>query len=130
MKIKRIITILLSLLSLTGCGAPASPNNTYKQITMSEAIVMMEKEKDYIILDVRRPDEFAEKHIPDAVNIPNEVIGEEEIPELPDKEQLILVYCRSGNRSKQASEKLAALGYSNIVEFGGINDWPGETVSE
>ena len=63
------------------------------------------------------------------MNIPNETIGDEEIPELPDKGQLILVYCRSGNRSKQAASKLAALGYSNVVEFGGINSWPGETVS-
>ena len=89
----------------------------------------MEEENDYIILDVRTPEEFAEKHIPDAINIPNETIGTEAILELPDKEQLILVYCRSGNRSKQASEKLVRLGYTNIVEFGGINDWPGETVS-
>lgn len=130
MKIKRIMTILLSLLSLTGCGAPATPNNTYRQITMSEAIAMIEKEKDYIILDVRRPDEFAGKHIPGAINIPNEIIGTEDIKELPNKKQLILVYCRSGNRSKQASEKLVKLGYTNIVEFGGIIDWPGETVSE
>ena len=130
MKIKRIMTILLSLLSLTGCAAPASQNNTYRQISMSEAITMMEKEKDYIILDVRRPDEFAEKHIPGAINIPNEIIGTEEIKELPNKKQLILVYCRSGNRSKQASEKLVKLGYTNIVEFGGIIDWPGETVTE
>ena len=129
MKIKRLITILLSLLSLTGCAAPASLNNAYRQISMSEAITMMEKEKDYIILDVRRPDEFAEKHIPGAINIPNEIIGTEEIKELPNKKQLILVYCRSGNRSKQASEKLVKLGYTNIVEFGGIIDWPGETVS-
>lgn len=129
MKIKRIMTILLSLLSLTGCAAPASQNNTYRQISMSEAITMMEKEKDYIILDVRRPDEFVEKHIPGAINIPNEIIGTEEIKELPNKKQLILVYCRSGNRSKQASEKLVKLGYTNIVEFGGIIDWPGETVS-
>lgn len=91
---------------------------------------MMEQETDYIILDVRTPEEYSEVHIPDAVNIPNEVIGKGDIPELPDKDQLILVYCRSGNRSKQASEKLAGLGYTNIVEFGGINNWPGETVSE
>ena len=129
MKIKRIMTILLSLLSLTGCAAPASQNNTYRQISMSEAIPMMEKEKNYIILDVRRPDEFAEKHIPGAINIPNEIIGTEEIKELPNKKQLILVYCRSGNRSKQASEKFVKLGYTNIVEFGGIIDWTGETVS-
>ena len=91
---------------------------------------MMEEESGYIILDVRTPEEFGEKHIPGAVNIPNETIGTEEIPDLPDKEQLILVYCRSGNRSKQASEKLADLGYTNIVEFGGINDWEGEITSE
>ena len=70
-----------------------------------------------------------EKHIPGAVNVPNEIIGSAGIPELPDKAQLILVYCRSGNRSKQAAEKLAKLGYTNIVEFGGIHDWTGETVS-
>ena len=90
---------------------------------------MMDEESGYIILEVRTPAEFAGKHIPGAVNIPNETIGTTEIPELPDRDQLILVYCRSGNRSKQASEKLVALGYTNIVEFGGINDWPGETVS-
>ena len=96
---------------------------------MDEAITLMEEESDYILLDVRTPQEFADKRIPGAINIPNETIGTDEIPELPDQDQLILVYCRSGNRSKQASEKLAALGYTNVVEFGGINDWPGETVT-
>ena len=91
---------------------------------------MMAEKSDYIILDVRTPEEFSDKHIPGAINVANETIGTGEIPELPDKEQLILVYCRSGNRSKQASEKLAQLGYTNVVEFGGINDWPGETVSD
>ena len=81
-------------------------------------------------MDVRTAEEFNDSHIPGAVNIPNEEIGTEEIPQLPDKDQKIFVYCRSGNRSKQASEKLAALGYTNIIEFGGINSWPGETVSE
>lgn len=90
---------------------------------------MMEKEDSYILLDVRTVEEFEERHIPGAINIPNETISSEEIPELPDKNQLILVYCRSGNRSKQASQKLAQQGYTNIVEFGGINDWTGETVS-
>lgn len=90
----------------------------------------MKEEKDYIILDVRTPEEFKSKHIPGAINIPNETIGTEEVPELPDKEQFIMIYCRSGNRSKQAAEKLAAQGYTNIVEFGGINDWTGETVTE
>ena len=82
-----------------------------------------------VLLDVRTLEEYREGHIPGAINIPNETIGDQDIPELPDKEQLILVYCRSGNRSKQASEKLVKLGYTNIVEFGGINDWTGETVS-
>ena len=124
----RILPILLVALLLAGCAAPAE-EIAYRQINMDEAITMMEEESGYIILDVRTPEEFAEKHIPGALNIPNETIGTEEIPELPDKDQLILVYCRSGNRSKQASEKLVALGYTNIVEFGGINDWPGETVT-
>ena len=126
---RKIIPFFLSLLIMAGCSVPMEQEASCRQISMDEAITMMETESNYIILDVRTPEEFAEKHIPDAINIPNETIGTEEIPELPDKEQLILVYCRSGNRSKQASEKLVRLGYTNIVEFGGINDWPGETVS-
>ena len=126
---KKFIPVLLSLLLLAGCAAPAEQKEPYRQITMDEAVVMMEEEKDYIILDVRTVAEYHDKHIPGAINVPNETIGTEEIPELPDKDQLIMVYCRSGNRSKQASEKLVALGYTNIVEFGGINDWPGETVT-
>ena len=126
---KKFITLLLSVLFLAGCALPAGQEVSYRQVNMDEAITMMEEGSGYIILDVRTPEEFADKHIPGAINIPNETISTEEIPELPDKDQLILVYCRSGNRSKQASEKLAALGYTNIVEFGGINDWPGETVT-
>ena len=125
---KKILPIFLAALLLAGCAAPAQ-EITYRQINMDEAITMMEEESGYIILDVRTPEEFSDKHIPGAINIPNETIGTTEIPELPKKDQLILVYYRSGNRSKQASEKLAALGYTNIVEFGGINDWPGETVT-
>ena len=125
---KKWIPFLLSFLILSGCSTQQAANG-YQQITMDEAITLMEEEKDSIILDVRTQDEYSESHIPGAVNIPNETIGTDEIPELPDKEQLILVYCRSGNRSKQASEKLAALGYTNVKEFGGINDWPGEAVS-
>ncbi len=127
---KKIIPLLLSLLLLAGCASPAVREPSFRQIGMNEAIEIMEKENDYIILDVRTPEEFREKHIPGAINVPNESIGTEEISELPDKDQLILVYCRSGNRSKQASQKLVKLGYTNIVEFGGINDWPGETVSD
>lgn len=123
------IPILMALLLLSGCAAQVQKEQSYRQINMDEAIAMMEAENDYIILDVRTPEEFSEKHIPGAINVANETIGSEEIPELPDKDPLILVYCRSGNRSKQASEKLVALGYTNIIEFGGINDWPGEVVS-
>ena len=124
---KRIIPFILSFLLLVGCTAPVEPETTYRQINMDEAIAMMEEESNYIILDVRTAAEFNEEHIPGAINIPNETIGTDAIPELPDKDQLILVYCRSGNRSKQASEKLVKLGYTNVVEFGGIIDWPGET---
>ena len=120
-----IILCLLMIMTITGCN-----DSGYTQISMQEAVSMMQEESGYIILDVRTPEEFAERHIPDAINIPNEVIGKEDIAELPDKEQMILVYCRSGNRSKQASEKLAALGYTNVYEFGGIIDWTGDTVSE
>lgn len=136
MKLK-ILPALLGILMLAGCTArpPARPSeklsearqaNEYRQISMSEATEIMQNESNYIILDVRRPDEFASGHIPNAVNVPNESIGVNEIAELPNKEQLILVYCRSGRRSKEASAKLVELGYTNVVEFGGILDWTGE----
>ena len=98
----------------------------YTSITMDEAKDIFMTEGDYIILDVRRADEFTEGHIPGAINVANEDILNTEPAELPDKEQMIYVYCRSGNRSKQAAAKLAAMGYSNIIEFGGIIDWTGE----
>ena len=130
---RMIPMFLIVALLLTGCTAPApkpvSEANTYRRITMQEAVETMEKEENYIILDVRTHEEFAAGHIPGAIVIPNETIGTEDIPQLPDKDQLIMVYCRSGNRSKQASDKLVKLGYTNIIEFGGINSWPGETVS-
>ena len=124
---KKLIAILLSALMLTGCiRAGNSTNNTYRQISMDEAVTMMAQETGYIILDVRRADEFSAGHIPGAINVANESIGTDEIAELPDKNQLIMVYCRSGRRSKEAAEKLVKLGYTNIVEFGGILDWKGE----
>ena len=125
-KIKRLLPFVLSLMLLSSCTAPGGSDNSYRQISMDEAVKMMKDEKNYIILDVRRPDEYAEGHIPGAINVPNEEIGTAEIAELPSKSQLILVYCRSGRRSKEASEKLAKLGYTNIVEFGGILDYKGE----
>lgn len=124
---KKLIPILLSALMFAGCaGTSNNQTNTYRQITMDDAVTMMAQETGYIILDVRRPDEYATGHIPNAINVPNESIGTDEIPELPDKNQLIMVYCRSGRRSKEAAEKLVNLGYTNIVEFGGILDWKGE----
>ena len=138
---KRLTRILLptvialtAVLILTGCGSSADDKTvgdkkTYRQVSPEEAAAMMEEETDYIILDVRTQEEYETAHISGAICIPNETIGTGDIPELPDKDQLILVYCRSGNRSKQASEKLAKQGYTNIVEFGGINSWTGETVS-
>ena len=129
---KRMLPMLLLLsFALTGCAASATlpETNTYRQITMQEAVELMEKEDNYLILDVRTEQEYVAGHIPGAIVVPNETIGTEEIAQLPDKDQLIMVYCRSGNRSKQASDKLVKLGYTNIIEFGGINSWPGETVS-
>lgn len=126
---KKLISIVLSALMLTGCGGKNDDQtSTYREITMDEAVDMMARENGYIILDVRRPDEFAEGHIPNAINVPNETIGTAEIPQLPRKDQLILVYCRSGRRSKEAAAKLVQLGYTSIVEFGGILDWKGEIV--
>lgn len=127
---KKWIPVILSALLLTGCGASAQDNLGYRQITMEEAAKRMEQEPAAVILDVRRPDEYQAGHIPGAINIPNETIGSEALPQLPDKDQTILVYCRSGNRSKQASEKLAALGYTQVLEFGGILDWAGQVVTE
>ena len=99
---------------------------TYEQISMEEAKQLMADEEGYIIVDARTIEEYANGHIPDAICIPNESIGDEMPEKLPNKEQLILVYCRSGNRSKQASQKLAKLGYTNVKEFGGIMDWDGD----
>ena len=117
------VAALLATL-LAACGV--SSKISYRQITADEAAQMMQEETGFVLLDVRTQEEYASGHIPGAICIPNETIGSEEIPELPDKDQLILVYCRSGNRSKQASQKLAEQGYTNVVEFGGINGWTGD----
>lgn len=125
------LMLLFSGALLSSCTAPSGktpPEPFYRQISTDEAAELMQTEKNYILLDVRTPEEFAERHIPGAINIPNETIGSEAPEALKNKAQLILVYCRSGRRSKEAAEKLALLGYTNIAEFGGINDWKGETV--
>ena len=127
--LKRILPLLLVLvIMLAGCGKSDAdtPNNTYEKIPMSEGLARMKSDENYILLDVRRADEFEAGHIPGAVNLPNEEIGTEEIPSLPDKAQTIYIYCRSGNRSKQAADKLLVLGYTNLIEFGGIIDYTGE----
>ena len=130
-KMKRLLALVIPFLLLAGCSAnTAGESASFLEISQSEAMEIMDTQENFIILDVRRPDEFKEGHIKNAINIPNETIGEDEIPALPQKDQLILVYCRSGNRSKQASQKLAKLGYTNIKEFGGINTWEGEIVKD
>jgi rhodanese-related sulfurtransferase len=112
------------MLVLSGC------DNTYTQISQEEALQMMEEGSDFLIVDVRRPDEFREGHIVDAINLPNETI-EEDAPEvLTDKDQTLFIYCRTGRRSKEASQKLVDMGYTNVYEFGGINTWEGEIVKE
>ena len=99
---------------------------TYHRISQDEAKQMMTRDDGHIIVDVRRRDEYDAGHIPGAILIPNESIGTEMPEQLPDRNQVILVYCRSGRRSKEAAQKLANLGYSNLYEFGGILDWKGE----
>ncbi len=123
---KLLIAALGAILLLTGCGGQKAP--AYRQVSPTEAAALMESEANYIVLDVRTQAEYDQGHIPGAICVPNETIGAGDIPQLPDKEQLILVYCRSGNRSQQAARKLADSGYTNIVEFGGILSWTGETV--
>ena len=129
MSIKRIFYILLCcslLLCLLPCGCRKAPA-TYVCITAEQAKELMDSEEGYIILDVRTQEEYDLGHIPGALLIPNEVIHEQAEEQLTDKEQLILVYCRSGRRSKEAAQVLAELGYTNVKEFGGINDWPYQT---
>ena len=131
---RRFLALALVLvLCLTGCNAGISKESTttvmtgYKQISQDEAKEMMARDDGHIIVDVRRQDEYDAGHIPGAILIPNESIEKERPKELPDLDQIILVYCRSGRRSKEASAKLAKMGYTNIYEFGGIITWQGET---
>ena len=145
-----IVAMLMFALVIAGCGAKnesdvtiiggadgptsvflASKNdkNSYTQIDQETAKLMMELDDDHVVVDVRRQDEFDEGHIPGAICIPNESIIDTQPEELPDLDQIILVYSRSGRRSKEASQKLFDMGYTNVFEFGGIIDWTGEVVT-
>ena len=134
---KRVVGLAFFLLLLTGCASTGKTTagvdmvkQSYRQISQTEAAEMMTKADGHVVVDVRRQDEYDAGHIPGAILIPNESIETERPEELPDLDQIILIYCRSGNRSKQASQKLADMGYQNIYEFGGINTWTGEIVTE
>lgn len=127
---RRLLSVaaaLVFLFMVSGCKSEEEQLIEYKQISQKEAKEIMDSMEEYVILDVRTKEEYDEKHIPGALFIPNEEIQKRAEAELLDKEMTILVYCRSGNRSKAASEKLVELGYTNVLEFGGINTWPYET---
>ena len=136
MKKNTILFFAAILFLLTGCASRGQVMdgdgmlNSYKQISQEQAKEMMEKDDGHVVVDVRRQDEYDAGHIPGAILIPNESINKDQPEELPDLNQIILVYCRSGNRSKQAAQKLFDMGYTNIYEFGGITDWTGEIVTE
>ena len=100
--------------------------NEIRHVSMDDIVKIMDENKDYVIVDVRTPDEYKEGHIPNAINIPNETINETVYNKLKDKNQLILIYCRSGSRSRQAAYKMQKLGYTNLVDFGGIINWKGK----
>lgn len=123
---RKLLPALAAMALLAGCGA-AGEEGGYRRVSMKEAEALMGG--DALLVDVRTEEEYAAGHIPGAVNLPLETIGEGDIPLLPDKEGEILVYCRSGRRSQKAAGKLAGLGYTGIVEIGGILDWEGETVT-
>ena len=126
---KKLAFLLLAVMMLTACGQDKENDQgvVYVNITAAEAKRIMDSEEGYIILDVRTQEEYDEGHIPGAIVISHEEIAEKAEQVLTDKEQLILVYCRSGRRSKIAAEALVELGYTNIKEFCGIIDWPYET---
>ena len=148
---KAVIAIMAIMILAAGCGAKKESDTTiiggadgptsvflsekfsadgYTQIDQETAKVMMDIDDGHVIVDVRRQDEFVTGHIPGAICIPNEDIIDTPPEELPDFDQVILIYCRSGRRSKEAAQKLFDMGYKNVYEFGGIIDWTGEIVTE
>ena len=130
------LAALLILLFIGGCSLRGQVLdgdgmvNSYKQISQEEAAQMMEEDDGHVIVDVRTQEEYDEGHIPGAICIPNEEIIDTKPELLPDVDQVILIYCRSGRRSKEAAEKLFNMGYTHIYEFGGIIDWTGEIEKE
>ena len=136
MKKKLILVFTLLLVFTAGCGTsgPAADteksSSTFRQISQEEAKEMMAKDDGHVVVDVRRQDEYDAGHLPGAILIPNESIGCDSPEALPDYDQIILIYCRSGNRSKQAAQKLTSMGYTNIYEFGGITTWTGDVVTD
>ena len=127
---KHFVLMLLALtfpFAIAGCSSGGG-SASYEQISGAEAKALMDSESGYIIIDARTQSEFDEGHIPGAILIPEYEIAERAESELSDKNQLILVYCRSGRRSKIAAEELVKLGYTNVKEFGGIIDWEYEIV--
>lgn len=124
---KKLLILALSLF-LAGCMVTktSETSGSYKTISSKEAQQMIEDNKDALILDVRTAAEYESGHIPNAVNLSNEDIQAGKVDSLKDKSQLIMVYCRSGNRSRQAAQKLAELGYTNVVDFGSIQSWQGD----
>ena len=130
------LAALLILLFIGGCSLRGQVLdgdgmvNSYKQISQEEAAQMMEEDDGHVIVDVRTQEEYDEGHIPGAICIPNEEITDTKPELLPDVDQVILIYCRSGRRSKEAAEKLFNMGYTHIYEFGGIIDWTGEIEKE
>ena len=127
---KRFLLMLLTLALPFGCVGCASDGGsaTYDQISGAEAKALMDSESGYVIIDARTQEEYDEGHIPGAILMPEYEVADLAEKELPDKDQLILVYCRSGRRSKIAAEELVKLGYTNVKEFGGIIDWEYEIV--
>ena len=126
---RKMVVLLLAMIVFSACGQEKENDReaVYMNITAEEAKQIMDTEEGYIILDVRTQEEYDQGHIPGAILIPDTEIKAEAENVLTDKAQLILVYCRSGRRSKLAAESLLELGYTNIKEFGGIIDWPYET---
>ena len=131
-KVVAVLLLLVMASAVTGCGGDTADDRKeqakYQRITADEAQVLMQKERDYLILDVRSPEEYAEGHIPHAINIPMEQFGEDPPKELPDRNQTIFVYCVKGIRSMNVANRLAHMGYKNIIEMGGIQDWHGKIV--